>query len=252
MLPESLYFKTGGKKAVLLFHAYTGSPNDVRLLARMLERHGISVLAPLFSGHGTAEPLDILSIDPSSWWEDAERAVAFLQHEGFEQIAVFGLSMGGIFAMKTLSRFPAMVIGGGAFNSPLIPQQDTKIYPSFLEYCKLVYRRRKLPEEAVQEKIMQIKEPLKTQLGAIHDVTSQVVADFAQIHQDVFLAQSGKDEMIDALSVYRTGELLSHTNHEIFWYPEATHVITVGSNRYRFEADVLAFIEKLPWNEVKE
>ena len=54
MLPNELYIKKG-KRAVLLFHAYTGSPNDVRMLARRLERENYTVLAPMFSGHGTKE-----------------------------------------------------------------------------------------------------------------------------------------------------------------------------------------------------
>ena len=37
MLPQEIYFKNG-KRAVLLLHAYTGSPNDVRMLARQLEK----------------------------------------------------------------------------------------------------------------------------------------------------------------------------------------------------------------------
>lgn len=58
-LPKPLYAKHG-KRAVLLLHAYSGSPNDVRMLARFLEKADYTVYAPLFKGHGTMEPYDIL------------------------------------------------------------------------------------------------------------------------------------------------------------------------------------------------
>ncbi len=51
-LPKTLYGKHG-KRAVLLLHAYSGSPNDVRMLCRFLEKSEYTVYAPLFEGHGT-------------------------------------------------------------------------------------------------------------------------------------------------------------------------------------------------------
>ena len=59
-LPKPLYGKHG-KRAVLLLHAYSGSPNDVRMLCRFLEKSEYTVYAPLFEGHGTLDPEDILS-----------------------------------------------------------------------------------------------------------------------------------------------------------------------------------------------
>lgn len=46
---------------MLLLHAYSGSPNDVRMLARYLEKSEYTVYAPLFTGHGTLAPQDILA-----------------------------------------------------------------------------------------------------------------------------------------------------------------------------------------------
>jgi esterase/lipase len=36
------------------------SPNDVRMLARFLEKLDYTIYAPLFTGHGTSDPLDFL------------------------------------------------------------------------------------------------------------------------------------------------------------------------------------------------
>ena len=42
-VPESL-FLPHGKRAVLLLHAYSGSPNDVRMLARFLEKLDYTIM----------------------------------------------------------------------------------------------------------------------------------------------------------------------------------------------------------------
>lgn len=102
-VPESL-FLPHGKRAVLLLHAYSGSPNDVRMLARFLEKLDYTIYAPLFTGHGTSDPLDILHEHSEQWWQDSQEAVEFLQSKGFQEIAVFGLSMGGTLATRLLCR----------------------------------------------------------------------------------------------------------------------------------------------------
>lgn len=57
--PTPLFFEQG-PHAVILLHAYSGSSNDMRLLARRLESENYTVLAPIFTGHATGDPADIL------------------------------------------------------------------------------------------------------------------------------------------------------------------------------------------------
>ncbi|MGO3733028.1 MAG: alpha/beta hydrolase [Vagococcus sp.] len=248
MLSENLYIKNGSK-AVLIMHAYTGSPNDVRMLSRSLEREGYSVYAPLFSGHGTTEPMNILTRTPEDWWNDAKDAVAFLKKEGFQQIAVFGLSMGGLFAMKLIEAFPEIFIGGGAFCSPIIPDDSHQIYPNFLKYCEFLFKKRGLTGTELDAELSLVKEPLKEQLTAIQRTTKEVSEKLEQIELPIFLAQSGQDEMVNAELVYEAGHKLKNSYHDIHWYPNSTHVITVSKDRQLFEKDVRLFVNKLAWNE---
>ena len=98
---EALWLrKESNTRAVILFHAYTGTPADVRMLAQFLHRHDYAVYVPVFSGHGTPDVEDILASSPEAWYEDAKRAVDFVRGEGFHTVAAFGLSMGGIMATK--------------------------------------------------------------------------------------------------------------------------------------------------------
>ena len=54
-LPQAFYFQAG-EPAVLLLHTFSGTPNDVRALGRGLQKQGYTVLGPMFTGHGTADP----------------------------------------------------------------------------------------------------------------------------------------------------------------------------------------------------
>ncbi|SLM86396.1 MULTISPECIES: alpha/beta fold hydrolase [Vagococcus] len=248
MLPTELYFKNG-KRAILLLHAYTGSPNDVRMLARKLERAGYTVLAPLFSGHGTNDPMNILNITPQTWYEDGKKALYQLKNDGFEEIAVFGLSMGGLFAMKLIEDYPEEFVAGGAFCSPLNPGSEQQIYPNFLKYCEFMYKKTSTSPSELQQKLDMIKEPLKNQLQAILEVTSKTSKKLGIIKLPIFLAQSALDEMIDSQGVYEVAKNLKQTSHEIHWYPNSTHVITVSKDRQLFEEDVQAFLNHIPWKK---
>src|SRR5699024_2889183 len=88
-----------GKRAVLLLHGFTGHSADVRMLGRFLEKHNYTSHAPIYKGHGKS-PEELLQTTPSDWWEDVVHAYEFLSDEGYEEIAVVGLSMGGALGLK--------------------------------------------------------------------------------------------------------------------------------------------------------
>ncbi|MHC5268162.1 alpha/beta hydrolase [Enterococcus sp. LJL98] len=239
-LPEALFFPQG-KRAILLLHAYTGSYNDVRMLARGLESKGYTVYAPLFSGHGTKDPRAILAQSPSIWWQDTLDALTFLREKGYQQIAVFGLSMGGLYSMATLAE--ANVIGGGAFCSPLHPAPNA-IHKNFLLYAKHL-----LKETIDEASFEQLSKDAYHQLASIEKYSSQLQQVLEKIEVPVFLAQAGQDQLIDPKTVFQAAQALKQTRCTIEWYPKSGHVITVGPDRKELEKDVLCFIESLSWNE---
>ncbi|MGM9904409.1 hypothetical protein A5844_001667 [Enterococcus sp. 10A9_DIV0425] len=244
-LPQPLYEKHG-KRAVLLLHAYSGSPNDVRMLARFLEKSNYTIYAPRFTGHGTLEPKDILDQDPQTWWQDTKEAVQFLQEENFTEIAVLGLSMGGIFAVRSLAELS--LIGGGFFCSPISPVEN-HVPENFEKYVRQVLKMTGESENRIEERVLELRPRINQQLEEIQKQAIITEGKLSEIHAPVFLAQAAQDEMIDPYGVYTTAKKLAQTSLSLHWYPESKHVITVGAARKEFEKDVLDFLEKLPWNE---
>lgn len=243
--PKSL-FLPNGKRAVLLLHAYSGSPNDVRMMARYLEKWNYTVYAPLYSGHGTMDPLDILEKSAEQWWEDTQNGVAYLKSKGYQEIAVFGLSMGGIFATRLLSKMPENFLGGGFFCSPIAPVK-TNVTENFLLYAKQVLDRS--GKEATRDKIDSYRPLVEDQLKAIEDQALIAYENLAAITRPFFMAQAGQDEMIEAEGVFQTASQLRQTSFSLNWYPESSHVITVGPERRQLEQDVVNFLASLGWRE---
>lgn len=243
-LPKELYVKQG-RSVVLLLHAYAGSPNDVRMLARVLEEKEYSIYSPMFSGHGTLNPLDILNESPSVWEKDVKRWVAFLKEEGFTQAAVFGLSMGGIFALNQLTQ-ESFFIGGGAFCSPIFSKEKNHVVENFKIYAEKVLELAQVEKGSILQEVDE-KSPLILQ--GIQTFASGVGERLGKVSVPIFLAQAGEDEMIDSLTVYDTAKALAQTKVTTCWYPKSTHVITIGKERKELERDVVDFLATLAWEE---
>lgn len=249
-MPKTL-FSEQGQRAVILLHAYSGSPNDVRMLHRFLEKHNYTVYSPMFTGHGTMEPLDILEGSTTVWEQDVQDALRFLKEKGYRKIAVFGLSMGGIFAAHTLTLADQEIIGGGVFCSPIYPTKN-QVPENFVKYAQQVYRYSTVAGEQLATNLAKVQQGVQQQLQDIEELGRTTSENLAKIQVPVFLAQAGKDEMIDPKTVFRTAQGITQVPFTLKWYPESQHVITVDPVHKDFERDVLDFIEGLAWNEGEE
>lgn len=248
-LPKPL-FTQNGSRAVLLLHAYSGSSNDVRMLSRYLEKENYTVYSPNFSGHATTAPEDILANSTKEWWQDTLDGIAFLREKGYEKIAVFGLSMGGIFAMETLTSKLDGIIGGGFFCSPIVPVKNN-VPENFILYAEKVLKTAGVSTDERAERMIKIKESSYTQLKDIESFSEQTATKLGQVNLPVFLGQAGRDEMIDPFGVYQTARALTQTRFTLNWYPNSGHVLTIGPDHKQLEQDVSAFLNTLSWNEEK-
>jgi len=249
-LPKPFYSKKS-HRGVLLLHAYSGSANDVRMLARSLEKADYTVYAPILSGHGTLEPLDILAASVEQWRQDVRKSVDYLKAEGVTQLTVFGLSMGGILAMDLLTETDPDLIAGGIFCSPLFSGEN-QVTENFLRYSEGVYRKQGLSESIQKERLATLAQRQPQQLQAIEDLAAHVSQKLPDLKKPVYIAQGGADEMIDAASAYQTLQALSQTDVSFHWFAQSGHVITVAAEHQQFEATVRQFMENLTWNEENE
>lgn len=88
----------GGEHAVLLIHGLTGSPFEMKYLARQLNRAGFTVKGPCLAGHGTT-----LGDLKKTRWQDWYGTV----YESFRElksshatVSIAGLCMGALLALK--------------------------------------------------------------------------------------------------------------------------------------------------------
>ena len=93
--PKPFMFE-GGERAVLLLHGFTGNSSDVRMLGRYLQDKGYTCHAPIYKGHGVA-PEELVTSGPGDGWKDVVMGYDALKRRGHDELAVAGLSLGGVF-----------------------------------------------------------------------------------------------------------------------------------------------------------
>lgn len=242
---EPFYFN-GGRPAVILLHAYSGNSNDVRMLGRALQKHGYTVYAPVFTGHG-GDPCRILRDgDPDVWWEDTQLAIRRLRDSGHDQLAIFGLSLGGLFATRALEN-DAQLGGGGIFASPITSWGRSNVPDYFPRLAMNYYRKEQVPAAMVTTKMAWIKKHLPAQLAAIQAMSKQLDANLDRLHSPFFIAQGGRDEMIDPNSGDQLADRLraQGTPVDYHFYPNASHLLTVNSAHRQLFSDVLDYLQTL-------
>ncbi len=237
---------TGGPQAVILLHSYTSSSADVRLLGRDLQRAGYTVYAPVFAGHGK-DPLTVLQDgNPDKWWVDTQTAIQRMKDQGMTQIAIFGLSLGGLLATKALENDHSLA-GGGVFASPVTTWGQSNVPQFFPQLAADYYRRAGLSPDDIQAKLSVIKTKLPAQLGAIQAMTRDIDQHLNAIHGSFFIAQGGRDQMIDPHSGAQLQQRLTANgvNVDYHFYPAADHVLTVNNARRQLSTDVLQYLKQI-------
>lgn len=112
--PTEFQFE-GGRDGVLLIHGLTGTPTEMRILGKGLNRAGFTVVGVRLAGHcGTEE--DLLCTTWEDWYASVEAAADELRGR-VDRVFVAGLSMGALLALRLAAVRPDWVAGVGVFGA---------------------------------------------------------------------------------------------------------------------------------------
>lgn len=242
-LPQPFTFKAG-PRAVLLLHGFTGNSADVRMLGRYLEKQGYTCHAPQYKGHGVP-PEELVHTGPEDWWQDVQNGYQYLKDEGYEEIAVAGLSLGGVFSLKLGYTVP--IKGIISMCTPMYLKSEETMYQGVLQYARDFKKFEGKSEEQIEEEMKEFAQsPMKT-LKALRELMADVRNNVDMIYAPLFVVQAENDHMINPDSaniIYNEAE----SNHkEIKWYKNGNHAITLGPEKETLHEDVHRFLESLDW-----
>ncbi len=241
--PKPFTFEAG-KRAVLLLHGFTGNSADVRMLGRFLEKKGYTCHAPQYRGHGVP-PEEIVKYTPDDWWEDVIKGYEHLKELGYEEIAVAGLSLGGVFSLKLGYNYPVKAVI--PMCAPMYIRSEQVMFNGLVEYATEYKRQEGKSEEIIQAEIEAFKKTPHTLLKQLQNLIQDVREHVDLIYAPTFVVQARNDHMINPDSANIIFNEVEATIKELKWYEKSGHVITLDQERDQLHEDIYLFLEKLDW-----
>ena len=108
-------FGPAARTGVLLVHGLTGTPAEMRVLGKGLQRQGFTVYAVQLAGH-CASMEDMVATRWQDWLATVESGLARLSQH-VDQVVVCGLSMGAVLSLAVASQCPDKVAGVCALST---------------------------------------------------------------------------------------------------------------------------------------
>jgi carboxylesterase len=229
-----------------MLHGFTGSSADVRMMGRFLQKKGYTCHAPQYKGHAVP-PEELVHTGPEDWWQDVMGGYNHLKDEGYDEIAVVGLSLGGVFSLKLATEQP--VKGVVPMCAPMSIKSEEVMFKGVCEYAREYKKReQKSPEQVDQEMEAFKKTPMNT-LKELQELIQSVRNSVDMVYAPTFVVQARHDEMINTDSANIIYEEVETDEKELKWYENSTHVITLDKEKEQLHEDVYAFLESLDWSE---
>ncbi|GGB35978.1 alpha/beta fold hydrolase [Virgibacillus dakarensis] len=243
--PEPFTFKAG-PRAVLLLHGFTGHSADVRMLGRFLEKQGYTSHAPIYRGHGLP-PEELIKANPDEWWEDVQEALQHLRDLGHAEIAVAGLSLGGVLGLKLayLEKLQAVI----PMCAPMFFDNATQLTQGFKSFAKEYKQLEGKNDDTIKQEVADLVENSTDLFKQLGSIIAEVKNNVDTIYTPTFVVQARKDQMINTDSAEFIYDSVEAENKQIKWYEESGHVITLDKEKEKLYQDIYHFLESLDWHE---
>lgn len=243
--PQPFTFEAG-PRAVLLLHGFTGHSADVRMLGRYLEKRGYTSHAPIYRGHGLP-PEEILKSNPDQWWEDVLQAYNHLKQLGYKEIAVSGLSLGGVLGLKLAYTEQTKAVI--PMCAPMFFDNETQLTKGFQAFAREYKQLERKEAQVIKEEVEVLMENSTTLFEQLAKLIEEVKNNVDTIYTPTMVVQARKDQMINPDSANYIYENVEGEHKTIHWYEESGHVITMDKEKDQVFEDIYQFLETLNWEQ---
>ncbi len=253
MIKATDFLLEGDRRGVLLIHGLTGTPMEMRLLAKGLNHAGFTVHCMQLAGH-CGDVDDLLATNWHDWYASVERAADQLLQR-VDHLFVGGLSMGALLSLKLAADRPGQVAGVGvygvtfrydgwsipwtarlSFLLPLVKRLGIGRNRTFLEQPPYGIRDERLRAQ-VSAAMLSGDSTVAGLLGnpwyalaELHQLSAQVRRQLPQVTAPCLVAHASHD---DVASVRNAERVLLGVNArtELLLLEDSYHMITIDKQR---------------------
>ncbi|MFP4017051.1 MAG: alpha/beta hydrolase [Halanaerobiales bacterium] len=247
-LAQERIYKGNKDKAVLLVHGYTGTPHDMDYLAQEInQKTDYSVFVPRLPGHGTNSS-DYRQSSARDYIRKVYDSYLNLKDQ-YNTVHVGGLSMGGLLAILTASRFKVkklFLIAAAIYtHNKLLP------FTPILKYIIPVIKN-KSEDENIQEKYS-TEDKLKlynnyykytytAQVAELYKLMRLARKKLKTVTSDTLILTSRNDRLVPMKAAYAIEQKLSSSNTEMIIFDKSPHAINKGPEKEYCAEKIIEFL----------
>lgn len=261
-------FGPAARTGVLLVHGLTGTPAEMRVLAKGLNRQGYTVYAVQLAGHcGTME--DLVQVGWRDWLASVESGLARLSQQ-VDQVIVGGLSMGALLSLAVAASQPGQVAGVAALSTTF--RYDGWSMPRYtkLSFLLPLFRllgigRRSvfmeappygIKDEALRARIVEQMHSGDSAAAGLpgnpwwsvielHRLSAYVRAHLRDIQAPCLVIHAKEDDISSVSNAYDIQRGAIHSQVELVLLDNSYHMLTIDRERRTVIAQVNAFIARI-------
>ncbi len=217
----------GGKQGILLIHGFTGSPSEMRLLGEALHGQGYTVLAPRLCGHGTSADEMATTAWPH-WYGAVQDGYHFLSGLCSE-IAVVGLSMGGLLALQVGLDYPVSKVV--CMSAPIyIADKRLPMLGLFRLFRRFIPKKRRRLEVDPLYSVCYDQTPLSS-LSSLLSLIKVVDKQLPDFRKPVLIMQSRREHTVQPRSAKYIYDRIASKDKKLVWLEKSGHIITLDIER---------------------
>lgn len=251
------FYDQSGRHAVLLIHGLTGTPTEMKPIAKRLTKQGFSVMCPALAGH-CGSVSDLKKSKWQDWYGTIERSFEALKAAGHAQVYVAGLSMGALIALVLAAEKGGRVDGIGLLSTtffydgwnmsrlrrsvlmPIALYSPLKYFLSWEEpppYGIKCERTRALVHAVLENRDALATEKVgifKTPGVTVHESVRLIKATkkiLPKVQSPALIVHSTEDDMASVKNAHFVAQRISSKKVETFFVDDTYHVLTLDKRK---------------------
>lgn len=272
LLGPAGYYSRRGEDAVLLIHGLTGTPAEMRSLAKKLLHQGFSVMCPRLAGH-CGSIAELKKSRWQDWYNTVEQSFEALKSE-HRQVYVAGLSMGALLALRLAAHKGDRVGGLGLLSStffydgwnmpkykrrlllPLVIYSPLKRFISWTEtspYGIKCERTRAKVQAVLENRDANAAEQFgifRTPAVTIHEsmrLIREAQRALPSVHTPTLIVHAIEDDMASLKNAHYVAEHIGAPDIETFFVDDTYHVLTLDRRKHQVAERLCNFfLQHLP------
>jgi carboxylesterase len=250
--PSAIHIDAGRVPgAVLAFHGFAGTPNEVRVIVDAATDLGLAAHAPRLPGHGS-EARTLLSVGWNDWARAARDELVHASDLSKAKVVVAGLSLGALIATHLAATFPERVAGLVVLANAIRLSATVRLPLRFFEVVKPFENR-----FFVRKTGPDIRDPVARRAHTTYDVNpiagavevlraGRVVrAELANVRCPALIVHGALDRVCPPENASSFANELGSSDVEIALMSRSGHIVSVDCDRREVAARVASFLRRV-------